>query len=51
MGYMIDDEYARRFLELLIYFPYIKEDKDKIQIFISGFLTTYRDCIEFDEPK
>lgn len=29
--------------------PYVKEDKDKVHRFISGFLVAYRDQIEFDE--
>jgi len=30
MGYMVDEEYTSRFLELLIYVPYLKEEKDKV---------------------
>jgi hypothetical protein len=38
-------------LELLRYVPYIKDEKKKIQRFISGLPQTYRDRIEFDEPR
>ena len=51
MGSMTDDEYNSRFLELLRYVSFLKEEKAKIQRFISGFPTTYRDQIEFDEPR
>lgn len=47
---MTDDEYTSRFLELLRYVPYLKEEKAKIQRFISGFPVAYRDPIEFYEP-
>ena len=30
MGSMIDDEYTRRFLELLRYVPYLREEKAKV---------------------
>jgi len=31
--------------------PYIKEEKGKIQRFISGFLVSFKDNIEFDELR
>jgi len=37
MDSMIEDEYTSRFLELLRYVPYLKEENSKVQIFISGF--------------
>jgi len=43
MGYMTDDEYTSRFLELFRYVPYLKEEKAKVQRFISGFPVAYRD--------
>lgn len=51
MGSMTDEEYTRRFLELLRYVPYLKEEKSKIQRFISGLLVEFKDKIEFDEPR
>jgi hypothetical protein len=33
------------------YVPYIKDEKVKMQRFISGLPQSYRDIIEFDEPK
>ena len=51
MGSMTYNVYTSRFLELLRYVPYLKEEKAKIQIFISGFPVAYRDWIEFHEPR
>ena len=51
MGSMTDDEYTSRLLELLRYVPYLKEEKAKIQRFISGSPVAYRDQIELDEPR
>ena len=48
---MIDDEYTSKFLELLRYVPYLKEEKAKIQRFISGFPIAFKDRIEFDKPR
>lgn len=43
MDSMIDDDYTSSFLELLRYVPYLKDEKAKIQRFISGLQTTYRE--------
>ena len=51
MGSTRDEEYINIFFELLRYVPYLKEEKAKVQRFISGFLVAYRDQIEFDEPR
>ena len=45
------EEYANTFLELLRYVKYIKDEKVKIQIFLSGFPQSYKDRIEFYEPR
>ena len=45
------EEYANKFLELLIYVRYIKDEKVKIQHFLSGFPQSYKDRIEFYEPR
>lgn len=50
MGSKIDEEYTTKFLELLRYVPYPKDDKAKIQRFISGLLLSFKGRIEFDEP-
>lgn len=51
MGSMADEEYANRLLELLIYVLYLKEEKAKIQRFISGLPVAFKDKIEFHEPR
>lgn len=51
MGSMIDDEFTSKFLEILRYVSCLKEEKAKIQIFISGLLVAFKDRIELDEPR
>lgn len=51
MGSMTDEEYTSRFLELLRYVPYPTEEKEKIHRFISGLSVSFKDKIEFDEPR
>lgn len=51
MGSMTDEEYVRKFLELLRYVPYLKEQKANIHRFISGLLVAFKDKIEFDDPR
>ena len=48
---MTNEEYTSRFLELLRYVPHLKEDKAKIQRFISGLPIAFKDKIEFNEPR
>ena len=45
------EEYANKFLELLRYFRYIRDEKVKIQRFLSGLPQSYKDRIEFYEPR
>ena len=45
------EEYANRFLELLRYVKYIKDEKVKIQRFLSGLPQSYKDKIEFYEAR
>ena len=45
------EEYANRFLEPLRYVRYIKDEKVKIQHFLSGLPWSYKDRIEFYEPR
>jgi hypothetical protein len=45
------DVYAKIFLELLRYVPYLKDEKSRIQCFLSGLPQSYQDIIEFDKPK
>ena len=45
------EEYANKFLELLRHVRYIKDEKVKIQCFLSGLPQSYKDRIEFYEPR
>ena len=45
------EEYANKFLELLRYVRYIKDEKVKVQCFMSGLPQSYKDKIEFYEPR
>ena len=51
LGQLTIDEYINKFLELMRYVPYIKDENVKVQRFISGLPQTYWNSIEFDEPK
>jgi hypothetical protein len=51
LGQSTMDDYARKFLELLRYVPYIKDEKVKIQCSLSVLPQSYINKIEFDEPK
>jgi hypothetical protein len=51
LGQLTIDEYINKFLEMIRYVPYIKDEKVKMQRFISGLPQSFRDIIEFDEPK
>jgi hypothetical protein len=51
LGQLTMDAYAKRFMELLRYVPYLKDEKAKVQRFLSGLLQSYQDKIEFDKPK
>jgi hypothetical protein len=48
---MAMDDLINKFLDLLRFVPYIKEDKVKIQRFLSCLPQSYKDIIEFDNPK
>ena len=45
------EELINKFLDLLRFVPYIKEEKVKVQRFLSCLLEAYKDTIEFDNPK
>ena len=51
LGKLTMKEYANKFLELLRYVRYIKYDKLKIQHLVSVLTQSYKDRIEFDEPR
>jgi hypothetical protein len=51
LGSMTIDEYERRFLELMKYVSFIKDDITKIQRYLSGFPSFINDKIQYDDPK
>jgi hypothetical protein len=48
---MTIDEYERRFLELLKYVSFIKDDPVKIHRYLSGLPSFISDKIQYDDPK
>jgi hypothetical protein len=44
-------EYENNFLGFIKYVGFIKEEKVKIQRFLSGLPSFYKDKIQYDEPK
>ena len=51
LGQQTMEEYANKFLEFLRYVKYIKDEKVKVQHFLSGLPQSYKDRIEFYEPR
>jgi len=51
MGKMSDEEYIAKFLELLRYVPYLKDEKENVQRFISGLPLAFKDLLEILEPQ
>jgi hypothetical protein len=51
LGSMTIDEYERRFLELLKYVAFIKDEQVKIQRYLSGIPSFITDKIQYDDPK
>jgi hypothetical protein len=48
---MTNYEYEGRFLELLKYVPFIKDDIFKIQRYLSGLPPSIGDKIQYDDPN
>ena len=51
LGSMSMKELSSKFLSLLRYVPYIIDEKPKIQRFLSCLPTSFKNRIEFDNPK
>ena len=51
MGSMTMDTFINRFLDVLHYVPYIREEKLKIQQFLGFLPPSFWDRIEFNMPK
>lgn len=45
------DEFITRFTSLLRYVPYIREEKAKVQIFVSSLPLYMQESIDFENPK
>jgi hypothetical protein len=51
LGSMTIDEYERRFLEMLKYVSFIKDETVKIHRYLSGFPSFIGEKIQYDDPK
>eukprot|EP00253_Pinus_taeda_P019414 PITA_19414 len=51
LGQQTMDEFITRFTSLLRYVPYIREEKAKVQRFVSSLPPYMQERIEFDNPK
>jgi hypothetical protein len=51
LGSMTIDEYQRRYLELLKYVSFIKEEQVNIQRYLSGVPSFISDKIQYDDPN
>lgn len=45
------DEFIAKFTSLLCYIPYIGEEKEKVQRFLSSLPSHMKERIDFDNPK
>ena len=50
LGSMTIDEYERRFLELLKYVSFIKDQTVNIHRYLSGFPSSISEKIQYDDP-
>jgi len=50
VGALTYEEHMTKFLELLRYVPYLKNENTKVQRFISGLPLAFKAWIEYDEP-
>ena len=51
LNQMTMEDVIDKFLDLLWFVPYIKGEKVKVQRFLSCLPQSYKDWIEFDNPK
>jgi hypothetical protein len=51
LGSMTMTEYEKRFLGLLKYVGFIKDEKVKIQRYLGGIPSFYKEKIQYDEPR
>lgn len=50
LGQKSMEEHIQKFMELLRYMDYIREEGDKIQSFLRALFLSYKDWIEFANP-
>jgi len=48
--YMTNEEYMTKFLDLLRYVTYLKDEKTKVHRFVSGFPLAFKYYIKYDKP-
>jgi hypothetical protein len=51
LGNMTMEDYEKKFLEILRYMDFIRNEKVKIKSLLSGFLSFYKDKIQFENPR
>jgi len=51
MGSLTDEEYTTKFLDLVRYLLYLKDEKAKVQSFFIGLPLAFKDRIEYDDPR
>jgi hypothetical protein len=51
LGRMTINQYERRFLEILMYVSFIKDETVKIQRYLSGLASFSNEKIQYDESK
>jgi len=51
LGQQSMDEFIAKLTSLLCYVPYIREEKSKVQCFISKLPTHMKERMEYDNPK
>jgi hypothetical protein len=51
LGKMMIEDFVTKFVNLMRYVPYLREEKEKVQWFMSCLPQAYKDKIEFLNPK
>jgi hypothetical protein len=51
LGQITMDSYSKRFMDMLRYVPYLKDEKVRVKCFLNGLPQSYQDRIEFNRPR
>jgi hypothetical protein len=51
LGSMTMEEYEKKFVGILKYVGFIKDEKVKVKRFLSGLPSFYKEKIQYDEPR